>query len=161
MKQLWCNIITLLQMFGEKNDLCMWCLQIHPTQWTPVTEKIKMVQTRWSAYRNRHCCTTNIWTELTELTNYGHIIINWSQESFTCIFYFLLETSIDNSFVLQKTYSKTPFKALKPYRLALAERLIRDRQRYGLPQDVQDMALMKSLPPRKRKRISDWDTLSY
>ena len=56
---------------------------------------------------------------------------SWPITVILYIFNFLLETSIDNSFVLQKT---TPFKALKPYRLALAERLIGDynsRQRYG------------------------------
>ncbi len=77
-----------------------------------------------------------------------------SRKYYMYLFFFVFECCITNAFVLQKQYRSAPIKTTKQYRLLLAEKLIgayTSRHRYGLPQVIQDTALLKSLPPRKRK----------
>ncbi len=77
-----------------------------------------------------------------------------SRKYYMYLFFIVFECCVTNAFVLQKQYRSAPIKTTKQYRLLLAEKLIgayTSRHRYGLPQVIQDTALLKSLPPRKRK----------
>ena len=77
-----------------------------------------------------------------------------SRKYYMYLFFFAFECCVTNASVLQKQYRSAPIKITKQYRLLLAEKLIgayTSRHRYALPQLIQDTALLKSLPPRKRK----------
>ena len=78
------------------------------------------------------------------------------------MFYFILECSISNSFVLLKNFApRSDFRSWQQYkhfRLQLAENLIstyNNRKRYSLPTDIFSTALDLSTTPTKRRSFGN------
>ena len=79
--------------------------------------------------------------------------------TFRYIFHFLVECCISNAYVFERYYrpgaTVASHQNQKSYRLSLAESLIgsyNSRFRYAVPEEVHDVALLKSLPPKKRRK---------
>ena len=72
--------------------------------------------------------TTGTWEEWTGVTNYVAAIGAVSRAgNFINTFYFLLDTSITNAYILHSNYSTgTTFKHVKDFRVRLAKELIED-----------------------------------
>ena len=81
------------------------------------------------------------------------------------IFWFLFDCCTVNAYILQRYFKPTSNSGLrndfKSFRIRLAQGLIGGyncRQRYSLPAPVYDVALHRSIPPTKRRRLNDCNT---
>ena len=81
---------------------------------------------------------------------------------FRYIFWFLFDCCTVNAFILRKHFKPRTDNSLrqdfKTFRVRLAQGLIGGyncRQKYSLPVAVHDVALHKSIPPVKRRRLDD------